>query len=178
MPNIKVPDLFEKRASMPKTTQDEFDTISGVGGRHLAPKRPLDYVVSFLTLTLLSAAVAGGGLLGLRLFDTGVILSGVVAEEPSVPQLEIAIVDGTNTGLAQKTQEDLQAQGWNVISAINLSELDPGLEPAATTLIFLSGEQYRVDAAELLAAFPGAPIEVSTQFSAPVTVLIGTDYLG
>jgi hypothetical protein len=65
-----------------------------------------------------------------------------------------------------------------VISAISLSDLDPALEPAATTLIFLSSEQYRSDAAGLLASFPGAPIEVSEQFSAPVTVLIGTDYQG
>jgi hypothetical protein len=44
---------------MPKSFQDEFDTASGVGGKHLAPKRALDYIVSFLTLTFLSAALAG-----------------------------------------------------------------------------------------------------------------------
>jgi hypothetical protein len=45
-------------------------------------------------------------------------------------------------------------------------------------LIFLSSEAYRADAAGLLAIFPGAAITVSDQFLAPVTVLIGTDYLG
>ena len=44
---------------MPEVLQDEFDTVSGVGGKHLAPKRPLDYIVSFLTLTFVSAALAG-----------------------------------------------------------------------------------------------------------------------
>ena len=99
---------------MPKSLQDEFDTASGVGGKHLAPKRPLDYIVSFLTLTFLSAALAGGGILGLQLWDTGVILSGLVAQEDAVPQLEVAIVDGTNTGKAQSLGEQLAEEGWNI----------------------------------------------------------------
>ena len=163
---------------MPKSFQDEFDTASGVGGKHLAPKRALDYIVSFLTLTFLSAALAGGGILGLQLWDTGVILSGLVAQDDRVPQLEVAIVDGTNSGKAQAIGDELLDEGWNIVSATSLSDLDPALEPAASTLIFLSSEAYRADAAGLLATFPGAAITVSDQFLAPVTVLIGTDYLG
>jgi hypothetical protein len=163
---------------MPKSFQDEFDTASGVGGRHLAPKRALDYIVSFLTLTFLSAALAGGGILGLQLWDTGVILSGLVAEEDAVPQLEVAIVDGTNTGKAQSIGDQLSEDGWNIVSATTLADQDPGLEAATSTLIFLSNESYRADAAGLLATFPGAPITVSDQFLAPVTVLIGTDFVG
>jgi hypothetical protein len=164
---------------MPKTFQDEFDAATGVGGKHLAPKRALDYIVSFLTLTFLSAALAGGGILGLQLWDTGVILSGLVAQqEDAVPQMEIAIVDGTNSGKAQQIGDRLLEGGWNIVSATSLSDLDPALEPAVSTLIFLSSEAYRVDAAGLLGTFPGAAITVSDQFLAPVTVLIGTDYLG
>ena len=163
---------------MPKSFQDEFDAATGVGGKHLAPKRPLDYIVSFLTLTFLSAALAGGGILGLQLWDTGVILSGLVAQEDRVPQLEVAIVDGTNSGKAQAIGDELLEEGWNIVSATSLSDLDPALEPAASTLIFLSNEAYRADAAGLLATFPGAPITVSDQFLAPVTVLIGTDFVG
>jgi hypothetical protein len=163
---------------MPKSFQDEFDTANGVGGRHLAPKRALDYIVSFLTLTFLSAALAGGGILGLQLWDTGVILSGLVAEEDAVPQLEVAIVDGTNTGKAQSIGDQLSEDGWNIVSATTLADQDPALEPAASTLIFLSNEAYRADAAGLLAVFPGAPITVSDQFPTPVTVLIGTDFVG
>jgi hypothetical protein len=163
---------------MPKSFQDEFDAATGVGGKHLAPKRPLDYIVSFLTLTFLSAALAGGGILGLQLWDTGVILSGLVAQEDRVPQLEVAIVDGTNSAKAQSIGDQLLEDGWNIVSATSLSDLDPALEPAASTLIFLSNEAYRADAAGLLATFPGAPITVSDQFLAPVTVLIGTDFVG
>ena len=163
---------------MPKSFQDEFDAATGVGGKHLAPKRPLDYIVSFLTLTFLSAALAGGGILGLQLWDTGVILSGLVAQQDRVPQLEVAIVDGTNSAKAQAIGDELLEEGWNIVSATSLSDLDPALEPAVSTLIFLSNEAYRADAAGLLATFPGAPITVSDQFLAPVTVLIGTDFVG
>jgi hypothetical protein len=164
---------------MPKVLEDEFDTVSGVGGKHLAPKRPLDYIVSFLTLTFLSAALAGGGILGLQLWDTGVILSGLVAQEESgVSDLDLAIVDGTNTGIGLSIGEQLQEQGWSVVSATNLADQDPGLEPAPTTLIFVTAQEYRGDALGLLDTFPGAIIQVSTQFLTPITVLIGTDFLG
>ena len=164
---------------MPKVLQDEFDTVSGVGGKHLAPKRPLDYIVSFLTLTFLSAALAGGGILGLQLWDTGVILSGLVAQEESgVSDLDLAIVDGTNSGLGLAVGQQLQDQGWSVVSASSLSDLDPALEPAPETLIFVTAEAYRQDAEALLETFPGAIMQVSTQFLTPITVLIGTDFLG
>ncbi|MFM1994495.1 MAG: hypothetical protein RLZZ610_12 [Actinomycetota bacterium] len=164
---------------MPQAFQDEFDTASGVGGKHLAPKKPIDYIVSFLTLTFLSATLAGGGIVGLQLWDAGVILSGLVAQqEDAVPQMEVAIVDGTNTGKAISIGEQLADAGWNIVSATSLADQDPGLEAATSTLIFLSSEAYRADAAGLLATFPGAPITVSDQFPTPVTVLIGTDFAG
>ena len=164
---------------MPQAFQDEFDTASGVGGKHLAPKKPIDYIVSFLTLTFLSATLAGGGIVGLQLWDAGVILSGLVAQqEDAVPQMEVAIVDGTNTGKAISIGEQLADAGWNIVSATSLADQDPELEAATSTLIFLSSEAYRADAAGLLATFPGAPITVSDQFPTPVTVLIGTDFAG
>jgi hypothetical protein len=170
---------MKKRAVMTKVLQDEFDTASGVGGRHLAPKRALDYIVSFLTLTLVSASLAGGGILGLQILDTGVILSGLVAQDDSgVSDLDLAIVDGTNTGLSLSIGERLLDQGWRVVSATSLADQDPGLEPAPTTLIFVTSEDYRQDAQGLLETFPGALIQVSSQFLSPITVLIGTDFLG
>jgi hypothetical protein len=164
---------------MPKVLEDEFDTVSGVGGKHLAPKRPLDYIVSFLTLTFVSAALAGSGILGLQLWDAGVILSGLVAEDGrGVSELDLAIVDGTNTGIGLSMGEQLQEQGWSVVSATTLADQDPGLEPAPTTLIFVTAQEYRVEALPLLDTFPGAIIQVSSQFLAPITVLIGTDFIG
>ena len=107
------------------------------------------------------------------------ILSGLVAEDDSdVSDLDLTIVDGTNTGIGLSIGEQLQEQGWNVVSATNLADQDPGLEPAKTTLIFVTAQEYRGDALELLDTFPGAIIQVSTQFLTPITVLVGTDFLG
>ncbi|MFM7013939.1 MAG: LytR C-terminal domain-containing protein [Actinomycetota bacterium] len=166
---------------MTSLEQDEFDRLSGIGGKHLAPKRPLDYLISFLTLMVLSAGVAYGALVGLKAWDATLIFSEPIEDdavvEPTVPQDEVAIVDGTNTNLAIQLSDSLKAEGWNVISEVSLKELDPNLGDSPTTLIFISEEIYRTSAEALLSRFPDTPIEVSSQFNDPITVLIGRDYL-
>lgn len=167
---------------MPTLSSDEFDTVTGVGGKHLAPKKPLDYLVSFLTLMLVSAMVAAGGLVGLRIWDASVIFTGSLTEEspeasPQIPQTGLAIVDGTNTTLATEISDTLRAAGWNVVSAVTLTELDPNLPPSPSTLIFISSEEHRSAAELLVIRFPDVAITVSEQFKDPITVLIGTDYL-
>jgi hypothetical protein len=179
MPNIKVPASFYESQPLPTKPRDEFDAAIGVGGKHLAPKRPLDYVVSFLTLTVISALVAGGGVLGLRAWDASLVFDvSFLEEEPAVPQLAIAIVDGTNSSLGTDIRDELLELGWNVVSTVSLSELDPNLSTSPSTLIFLSSEEFRDEASGLLARFPGVPIEVSGQFADPITVLLGSDFAG
>jgi hypothetical protein len=180
MTNIKGPRLFvEEELLISKVLEDEFDTVLGVGGKHLAPKRALDYIISFLTLSFLSAALAGGGLLGLQHWDAGVASpEPVVEEEIVIVGSDFTIVDGTNTGIGLAVEKKLKELGWNVVSSTSLADLDPGLKPATGTLIFVTSEQYRPDAEALLVTFPSATIQVSSQFSTPVTVLIGTDHLG
>ena len=165
---------------MSKVLEDEFDTVSGVGGKHLAPKRALDYIISFLTLAFLSAALAGGGVLGLQHWGAGVTTLEPVVEEEEIVIVgsDLTIVDGTNTGIGLAVEKKLKDLGWNVVSSTSLADLDPALKPATGTLIFVTSEQYRPDAEALLATFPSATIQVSSQFSTPVTVLIGTDHLG
>jgi len=159
---------------------DEFDTIEGVGGKHLAPKRALDYVVSFLSLALISALVATAGILGLRLIDAGVISSGVSATDNQqvVPDVEVTLVDGTNSDLLGPLVESMRGQGWNIVSISTLSEIDPNLPLAQTTLIFIESEDQRAAADLLEKLFPGAVIQLSTEFESPITILIGTDHQG
>ena len=151
----------------------EPDTVLGVGGKHLAPKSALDYIRSFLTLTVISGVLAFGGLMGLRIADLGVIMP----ESPLIPQIQVSIVDGTNTGIAQSVGEDLREVGWNIVSTSSLTDLDPNSPEAVNTLIFITEEGFRNEADGLSARFPGSVIVVSDQFPDPVTVVIGMEYL-
>jgi hypothetical protein len=158
---------------MEENAAQEPDTDLGVGGKHLAPKSALDYIRSFLTLTVISGVLAFGGLMGLRIADLGVIMP----EPTAVSQTQVSIVDGTNTGIAQSIGEDLTEAGWNIVSTSSLSDFDQGSPEAVNTLIFITEEGFRVDAEGLSARFEGSIIVVSDQFPDPVTVVIGLDYL-
>ena len=158
---------------MEENAAQEPDTDLGVGGKHLAPKSALDYIRSFLTLTVISGVLAFGGLMGLRIADLGVIMP----EPTAVSQTQVSIVDGTNTGIAQSIGEDLTEAGWNIVSTSSLSDFDQGSPEAVNTLIFITEEGFRVDAEGLSARFKGSIIVVSDQFPDPVTVVIGLDYL-
>jgi hypothetical protein len=158
---------------MEEKATEQPDTDLGVGGKHLAPKSALDYIRSFLTLTVISGVLAFGGLMGLRIADLGVIMP----ESPFVPQIQVAIVDGTTSGIAQSVGDELTEAGWNIVSTSSLSDLDPGSPEAVSTLIFITEEGFRDEAEGLAARFEGSIIVVSDQFPDAVTVVIGTEYL-
>jgi hypothetical protein len=158
---------------MEEKVTEQPDTDLGVGGKHLAPKSALDYVRSFLTLTFISGILAFGGLMGLRIADLGVIMPDL----PFVPQIQVAVVDGTNTGIAQSVGAELTDGGWNIVSTSDLSEIDPGSPEAVSTLVFITDESYRDEAEGLAAKFPGSIIAVSDQFPDPLTVVVGMDYI-
>jgi hypothetical protein len=158
---------------MEEKATEQPDTDLGVGGKHLAPKSALDYVRSFLTLTLISGVLAFGGLMGLRIADLGVIMPDL----PFVPQIQVAVVDGTNTGIAQKVGSELTDGGWNIVSTSELSEIDPGSPEAVNTLVFITDESYRDEAEGLATKFPGSIIALSDQFPDPVTVVVGMEYI-
>jgi hypothetical protein len=166
---------------MQATAEQELDTLEGIGGKHLAPKKAIDNLLSLLALAVVSGLLAGGGLLGLRMADLGlsesseVTLPVIIA--PTVPQIDISVVDGTNTGLAYSVSRQLSKAGWNVVIGSSLNDAGSSLQAATLTQIVITNERFRADAAGLQAIFPDAPILVFGQFSHPVTVLIGTDYL-
>jgi hypothetical protein len=149
------------------------DTDLGVGGKHLAPKSALDYIRSFLTLTLISGVLAFGGLMALRIADLGVMMPDL----PFIPQVQVAVVDGTNTGIAQAVGVDLTDGGWNIVSTNDLSEIDPGSPEAVNTLVFITDEVYRDEAEGLASKFPGSIIAISDEFPDPLTLVIGMDYI-
>ena len=164
---------FLIKAQMQENALDKPVADGGAGGKHLAPKSALDYLKSFLTLTLVSAILAFGGLMALRITDLGVIMP----DSPFIPQVQVSVVDGTNTGLAAGVSADLVEAGWNIVSTSALSEIDPGSPTAVNTLVFITEEAYRDEAEALSRKFPGSIIAVSDQFPDPVTVVIGMDFI-
>jgi hypothetical protein len=152
---------------------DKPDAELGIGGKHLAPKSALDYVRSFLTLTLISATLAFAGLLGLRIADLGVIMPDL----PTVPQVQVSIVDGTNTGIASSVRDLLIEEGWNISSTASLRDIDPGSPASVNTLVFITEESFREEAEALASRFPGSIIVFSDQFPDRITLVIGLDYL-
>jgi hypothetical protein len=152
---------------------EQPDTDLGVGGKHLAPKNAFDYIRSFLTLTAISGILAFAGLMGLRIADLGVMMPDL----PFAPQVQVSVVDGTNTGIAQSVGEDLKAAGWNIVSTSSLNDFDQGSPEAVNTLVFITEEGFRDEAESLATRFPGSIIALSDQFPDPVTVVVGMDFL-
>jgi hypothetical protein len=158
---------------MEDKVQEKADTDLGIGGKHLAPKNAMDYIRSFLTLTAISGLLAFGGLMGLRIADLSVIMPDL----PFVPQVQVSVIDGTDTGIGSVVGEELTQEGWNIVSTASLGDTDPGSPTSGNTLIFISEEGFRDEAAGLAARFPGSIIAVSDQFPDPITLIIGLDYL-
>jgi hypothetical protein len=158
---------------MEDKVQEKAGTDLGIGGKHLAPKNAMDYIRSFLTLTAISGLLAFGGLMGLRIAD----LSVMMPDLPFVPQVQVSVIDGTDTGIASAVGEELTQEGWNIVSTASLGDTDPGSPTSGNTLIFISEEGFRDEAAGLAARFPGSIIAVSDQFPEPITLIIGLDYL-
>lgn len=161
------------KAHMEEKAPDQPDANLGVGGKHLAPKTLIDYIRSFLILTAISGLLAFGGLMGLRIADFAVIMP----ELSFVPQTQVSVVDGTNTGIAQQVSEELTEAGWNIVSSFSLDQIDPSSPVAVNTLIFVTEEGFRDEARALVARFPEAIITVSDQFPDPITLVIGLEYL-
>jgi hypothetical protein len=159
---------------MEDKVQEKAGTDLGIGGKHLAPKNAMDYIRSFLTLTAISGLLAFGGLMGLRIAD----LSVMMPDLPFVPQVQVSVIDGTDTGIASAVGEELTQEGWNIVSTASLADTDPGAPTSTNTLVFISEESFRDEAAGLAARFPGSIIAVSDQFPDPITLIVGLDYLG
>ena len=111
--------------------------------------------------------------MGLRIAD----LSVMMPDLPFVPQVQVSVIDGTDTGIAAVVGEELSQEGWNIVSTTSLADTEPGSPTSANTLVFISEERFRDEADGLVARFPGSIIAVSDQFPDPITLVVGLDYL-
>jgi hypothetical protein len=96
---------------------------------------------------------------------------------PFVPQVQVSVIDGTDTDIAAVVGEELTQEGWNIVSTASLADTDPGSPTSANTLVFITDEGFRDEAEGLVAKFPGSIIAVSDQFPDPITLVVGLDYL-
>jgi len=160
-----------------KFPNDEFDFVTPGGGRHRARRTKRDRVREFVRVLVAAAAVAGLGLFGLRILDSGVKFDISTAPTTSsvvnLTTVGVTVLDSTDAaGLASKVAHKLLDAGWNVLTADNLSD---GTKHE-TTIVYISDEANRSEAKRLLKTLGKFAIETSDAYSDPITVVLGPDF--
>lgn len=115
---------------------DEFDSVTGPGGRHRAKRSLGSRLVSFLRYAAVSVTLALVGIAVLNITSGSSIVN---VGTPTVTQdqfkaggLGVTVIDGTDkAGLASKVAHQLFDAGWNVLTATNYS-LMPKFSKLAT----------------------------------------------
>ena len=154
-----------------KFPQDEFAAAEPHGGRHRRVRTGRNRVAEFLKLTLISAVLAVLVLLGLKLVDGGNLFSG----EPSAPAT-IAVLDGTKNELSNTVATRLVDAGYEVASSAKLVDTTNPDAVQPTTKVYAQSAAYLDKANEIAKLLGVAEATVNSESTAPITVLIGTDY--
>lgn len=160
-----------------KFPTDEFDFLEPHGGRHRARRTKRDRFREFARILVVAAVAGIIGLGGLRIIDSGVKFDGSALPTAStaaeVVSVGVTVLDSTDTdGLASGTAQKLVDAGWNVLTADNLNE-DITRE---TTIVYISSEDNRSDAKKVLKTLGKYSIEVSSGYTDPITVVLGSDF--
>ena len=129
-----------------KFPTDELDSLPEHGGRHRARRTARDRVREFLRVLVVATIVAGLGLFALRVVDASL--------------------------MPQATAGDLLDAGLNVLTAANYDSSTA----ADQTVILISDESYRSTATKVSRVIGKYPIEVTAEFTDPVTVVIAADF--
>ena len=154
---------------------DEFDQLAPHGGRHRIRRTATDRVSEFLRYMLAAAVVAGAGFFALTWADSVNIFSGNVpavteATDPTKSN-PITVLDATGeAGVAGKLAHRLLNLGWNVVTADNAPD------EADKTQVFVNASTLSPAAQILLDDLGNYPISVSTDYTDPITVVIGKDF--
>ncbi len=162
-----------------KFPTDEFDSAPAHGGRHRARRTKRDRVREFLRIMAVAAIFGFVALIGLRIADGSVVINPADLIDPSpavtstVKSTPVTVLDGTaQVGLASKVAHQLLDAGWNVITADNLNPVSPVTE----TKIFISNEEFESATKTLVKTLGKYSVEVSGQYSDPITVVLGDDF--
>ena len=163
-----------------KFPKDEFDSATVHGGRHRARRTKRDRVREFVRVLLAATVVGLCSIIGLKIVDGSVVIdpSELVQASPSastssVKATGVTILDATGqTGLASQVAHDLLDAGWNVLTADNVAA-SPVPEK---TQVLISSPQFEAASKSLLKTLGDYEVQVSVNFSDPITVVLGADF--
>ena len=108
---------------------DEFDSVTGVGGRHRAKRTVASRLISFSRYAAVTLVLAGSGIVALNIASGSSsftdALSGNSGQSGfNANGLAVTVIDATDkAGLATKVAKNLYDAGWNVITATNYTLL-------------------------------------------------------
>lgn len=116
--------------------KDEFDSVTGPGGRHRAKRSLGSRLVSFLRYAAVSVSLALIGITVLNITSGSSVVNlgtqTVVQDQFKAGGLGVTVIDGTDKkGLASKVAHQLFDAGWNILTATNYS-LMPKFSKLAT----------------------------------------------
>lgn len=154
---------------------DEFDQLPAHGGRHRIRRTGVDRAREFFRYMVMAAIVASASFITLTWADSGNIFTGSVPKPTFVADstkgYPIAVLDATDTeGIAGELGHKILDAGWTIVSASNAED------KADKTVIYYSNVDYQATAKELIAVVGKFPLELSTDYSDAVTIVLGADY--
>ncbi len=165
-----------------KFPSDEFDAVEPHGGRHRERRTAKHRLIEWVRIFVAAALVAGAGYGVLKIVDnasmyTGDISFGTASQAPAITDPGVNVLDGKVGDLGVKVGEALKAAGFNVLTAINLVDKDDNLIKVKATKIFITDEAFTAEASDLAKAIGDYPIEISTEYVGPITLVLGEDFV-
>lgn len=154
---------------------DEFDQLPAHGGRHRIRRTGVDRTREFFRYMAMSVIVASTGFFALTWADSGNIFNGSVpkptATAESTKGYPITVLDATGSeGIAGELGQKILDSGWTVVAAADVDE------SSDKTVIYFSNVDFQETARELIAIVGKYPLELSTDYTDAVTIVLGEDY--
>lgn len=182
---------------------DEFDSVTGVGGRHRAKRTVASRLISFSRYAAVTLVLAGSGIVALNVASGSTsftdALSGNAGQSGfNANGMAVTVIDATDkSGLASKVAKNLFEAGWNVITATNYSLLPklsaiqanpaptaaPTPTPGATapaigdkTVVYVTSASALSAAQDLLRTLGSYAVVQANTYADPITIVLGNDY--
>ena len=161
---------------------DEFDSATQHGGRHRVRRTGKDRLFEWVRIFVAAALIAVLGYGALKLMENSTVFDGVLsAPSPSATASDAApgvkLLDGTGVeATVAKASTALIDGKYNFLGAAKLQDSAGKAISIEKTLIVITDEVFRSQATEIAALFGDAPVQVSTEFAGPITVILGKDF--